>query len=125
MIENDSSELTIRSDSDIQLRNFEEGLLNFIDGFGLPTEDVFVSISERMDIFDKFGSAITKLNNDKRSHSFYISKFLGAVASGLFDAALNYLWDETVSELRKRIANYDLSYFFGTAPLTGEIGGKA
>ena len=30
---------------------------------------------------------------------------------GLFDAALNYLWDELVSELRRRVAGFDLAYF--------------
>ncbi|MEU5524667.1 hypothetical protein ABZ759_29390 [Streptomyces sp. NPDC047860] len=34
---------------------------------------------------------------------------------GLFDAALNYLWDETVIELRKRVIGYDLSYFYAVA----------
>jgi hypothetical protein len=45
----------------------------------------------------------------------YLSKFAAAVAAGLFDAALNYLWDETVFELRRRIAQYDLSYFYDNA----------
>ena len=45
----------------------------------------------------------------------YIAKFLAAVTNGLFDAALNYLWDETVSQLRKRIVQYDLAYFFDNA----------
>lgn len=30
----------------------------------------------------------------------------------MFDAALNYLWDETVAQLRYRIAQYDIQYFF-------------
>ena len=38
-----------------------------------------------------------------------------AVSAGLFDAALNYLWDETIGELRKRIVAYDLNYFFDQA----------
>lgn len=36
---------------------------------------------------------------------------IAAAAVGLFDASLNYLWDETVSELRRRVAGFDLSYF--------------
>jgi len=45
----------------------------------------------------------------------YLSKFALAVSAGLFDAALNYLWDETIGELRRRIVDYDLSYFFDLA----------
>ena len=33
---------------------------------------------------------------------------LAAVGAGLFDAALNYLWDETIAEFRRRVARYDL-----------------
>jgi hypothetical protein len=44
-----------------------------------------------------------------------MSKFMLAVSAGLFDAALNYLWDETIGELRKRIVAYDLNYFFDQA----------
>lgn len=32
--------------------------------------------------------------------------------SGLFDAALNYLWDETINEIRKPVIQYDVSYFY-------------
>lgn len=35
-----------------------------------------------------------------------------AVATGLFDAALNYLWDETIKQLRIRIINGDIEYFY-------------
>lgn len=31
---------------------------------------------------------------------------------------LNYLWDETVFQLRKRIANYDGGYFYDVAVKT-------
>ena len=45
----------------------------------------------------------------------YLSKFLAAVTAGLFDAALNYLWDETILQLRYRVAQYDIQYFFDVA----------
>jgi hypothetical protein len=38
-----------------------------------------------------------------------------AAAVSLFDAALNYLWDETVNELRRRVVGYDLAYFYDIA----------
>lgn len=47
----------------------------------------------------------------------YISKFLVA-AAGLFDAVLNYMWDETIFQLRKRIENYDIEYFYDVAVLS-------
>ena len=52
---------------------------------------------------------------EHRRGAVYMSKFMLAVSAGLFDAALNYLWDETIGELRKRIVAYDLNYFFDQA----------
>jgi hypothetical protein len=40
---------------------------------------------------------------------------IAAATVGLFDAALNYLWDELVSELRGRVVGFDLNYFFDIA----------
>jgi hypothetical protein len=40
---------------------------------------------------------------------------VAAATVGLFDAALNYLWDELVSALRSRVVGFDLAYFFDIA----------
>ena len=64
--------------------------------------------------------AITRLDLRERERSLYVSKMIAAAAVGLFDAALNYLWDETVSELRRRVAGYDLGYFFDIAVASPE-----
>jgi len=41
-----------------------------------------------------------------------ISKFVAACAVGLFDAALNFLWNETIRNLREKAARFDLEYFY-------------
>jgi hypothetical protein len=66
-------------------------------------------------VFQNSLKALSRLPEHKRETSIYISKFLAATASGLFDAALNYLWDETILELRNRVLQYDLSYFYDQA----------
>jgi hypothetical protein len=66
-------------------------------------------------VFNNVEDVLTLLDGNYRSKSVYVSKFIAAAASGLFDAALNYLWDETVFELRKRVVGYDLEYFFDLA----------
>ncbi len=38
-----------------------------------------------------------------------------AASVGLFDAALSYLWNETINELRARVAGFDVAYFFDLA----------
>lgn len=53
--------------------------------------------------------ALAALDDEQRARSAYIAKMIMAGSVGLFDAALNYLWDETVIELRKRVIGYDLA----------------
>lgn len=98
-----------------QLQQFEACLLVLLDDYGLPSRNIFVSIEERQVVFSNVGRVIERIDVEQRSRSAYFSKFVAAVASGLFDAALNYLWDETIAELRKRVAQYDLSYFYDNA----------
>jgi hypothetical protein len=113
--QNDSKELVERPNYDLQLRQFETGLLNFLSRYGLPTESIFVPIEERVNVFKNIESVLTKINEEQKESSVYVSKFTAATASGLFDAALNYLWDETILELRHRVTQYDLSFFYDNA----------
>ena len=55
---------------------------------------------------------LESLTEEQRSVAVYVSKFVAACAVGLFDAALNYLWNETIRNLREKVARFDLTYFF-------------
>ena len=100
------------SDYVMQLQSFEKGFLEVIQSYGLPSDNIFVSVPERAVVFRNVGVPLQQIDKDKRDESFYLTKFLAAVASGLFDAALNYLWDATIQEIRKRVIQYDVSYFY-------------
>ncbi len=106
---------TVTIDYRDDLQNFEKGLIGFIGQHGLPTTNVLVPVSERVRVFGNVEDVLALLDDNYKSSSIYVSKFIAAAASGLFDAALNYLWDETVHELRKRVVRYDLDYFFDLA----------
>lgn len=103
------------SDYSSQIKQFEDRLLNFIERYGLPTEQVLVQVSERLRVFRNVEDVVEKIDCEQRQRSIYVSKFIAAAAAGLFDAALNYLWDETIYELRRRVAQYDLAYFYDAA----------
>lgn len=112
------SELELRSGGNevsAGLERFEQVLLDRIEAAGLPVDGVLVDVMERQRVLDNLGSALYRLEIEDRGRSYYISKMIVAAAAGLFDAALNYLWDETISELRRRVAGYDLAYFFDVA----------
>nr|WKF61549.1 hypothetical protein HUO10_006080 [Paraburkholderia busanensis] len=98
-----------------ELQVFENNLMTFIGQHGLPTTNVLVPVAQRVKVFGNVEDVLQRLSVEHKIKSVYISKFIAAAASGLFDAALNYLWDETIFELRKRIVRYDLDYFFDIA----------
>ncbi|MFJ6141878.1 hypothetical protein [Kitasatospora sp. NPDC092286] len=97
------------------LRDFQDLILTRLDDLGLPTEDVLVALNHRLALLATTEHALAGLNDEQRARSAYIAKMIMAGSVGLFDAALNYLWDETVIELRKRVIGYDISYFYAVA----------
>jgi hypothetical protein len=100
-------------DQIVPLREFESGILKFLGDYGLPTEKIFVNVPERVKVFENLDSVINKIDDlSIIKDSFYLSKYLAATASGLFDAALNYLWDETILQIRRRVSKYDLEFFY-------------
>ena len=105
----DSNKLEIikTANYDVQLQEFEGGLISFLEQHDLPSVGIFVGVPERLNVFNSIDSIINKINPNEKQQSLYLSKFIAAVASGLFDAALNYLWDETILQIRKRVAQND------------------
>lgn len=95
--------------------SFEDAILDEAHRLGLPADKVVVTQRNRMLVLRNMGDVIEQLPSDRRGASMYLSKFMVAVGAGLLDAALNYLWDETIGELRRRIIDYDLQYFFDQA----------
>ncbi|MCE7060811.1 hypothetical protein [Dyadobacter sp. CY343] len=116
---NDKLRISQAKNYDIQLRDFENGLVNFLSQHNLPSDGIFVNVPERLNVFRNLDGVIEQINIKEKEQSLYLSKFIAAVASGLFDAALNYLWDETILQIRKRVVQYDLEYFYDNA-VTGE-----
>jgi hypothetical protein len=118
-MKNDVSTSIVSVDSSVtlneQLLEFETRLLSHFEMNGLPSANILAPVQQRARVFQNLSGVLERLSENDKQRAIYISKFLAAVASGLFDAALNYLWDETVLELRKRVAQYDLSYFFDNA----------
>jgi hypothetical protein len=103
------------SDVVSDLQRFQDTILAQLGAVGLPTDGVVVDLEERETLLSSLGGALRRLPEGDRGRSLYVSKMIVAGAVGLFDAALNYLWDETVNELRRRVIGYDLAYFYDIA----------
>lgn len=91
---------------------FTTRLTTYLGELGLPNDQVLVSVPERSRVISNLPEVITLISPEQRSTSIYISKFIAACGAGLFDAALNFVWDETVLNLRKKVAQFDLEYFY-------------
>jgi hypothetical protein len=97
------------------IQGFSAPLAGYLGSLGLPTENVLVDFGERRFVLQSLQHTIDVLPYEERAKAFYLSKFSVSVAVGLFDAALNFLWDETILALRRLAAAIDLSYFFDSA----------
>lgn len=120
--EPDSQIVEVEQTTDIEvlINSFEDSLIQFLERNNLPTENILAPIAQRQVVLGNFNGVITQIESDQQGQSIYLAKFAAAAANGLFDAALNYLWDETILELRNRVTQYDLSYFFDNAGLSIE-----
>lgn len=94
---------------------FNQPLANLLQHIGLPTDNILSPIEERRKVIYALESTIEILPIDERLKSTYLSKFTVAVSVGLFDGALNFLWDETIKSLRRLASNFDLQYFLVVA----------
>lgn len=87
-------------------------LNSYLSELGLPTENVLVDLPERRKIINNLPDVVNGIEATKRQNSLYLSKFIAACGAGLFDAALNFIWDETVVNLRLKVIRFDLEYFY-------------
>jgi hypothetical protein len=92
--------------------NFTAALTGYLNDLGLPTDKVLVDVPERQRIIANFPDVVAAVDPVRRQNSLYLSKFIAACGAGLFDAALNFMWDETVVNLRTKVARFDLQYFY-------------
>ena len=97
------------------LNQVSTSLSEYLSYLGLPTNSVLVDIDERRKVINNMQYIVPALNQCQRDNAMYISKFAAACVVGLFDSALNYLWDETIRNLRTKVVQFDLNYFYDTA----------
>lgn len=93
--------------------------ISYLQRFDLPTDNIIASTDERNIIASNLPLFLSALPAESKKDARYLSKFIGATAIGLFDAALNYVWNEVVLNLRKKAAIYGIDLFFDAA-----VGGK-
>lgn len=87
----------------------------YLAHLGLPTENIIASLPERKIIENNLPAFIESLPPEVKRDARYLSKFVAGAAIGLFDASLNYVWNEVVINLREKVVIYGLDMFFDAA----------
>lgn len=82
---------------------------------GLPHDNILADPAERSIIASNLPSYLQPLPAEVKRDARYLSKFVIGAGSGLFDYALNAIWNEVVIDLRKKAALYGLDIFFDAA----------
>jgi hypothetical protein len=88
---------------------------SFLTSLALPTENIIANPNERARIMAALPEFINSLPIEIRREARYLSKFIAGSAVGLFDSSLNYVWNEVVINLRKKVVIYGLDTFFDEA----------
>ncbi len=90
-------------------------LVDFLREVGLPSDNIMAEPSERAIIANNLPGYLQSLPAEVKRDARYLSKFVIGAGSGLFDYALNAIWNEVVIDLRKKAALYGLDIFFDAA----------
>lgn len=92
----------------------------YLQELGLPHEGIVAPDSERSMMSMILPQTIQQLSSQTKRDAVYLSKFVASSAIGLYDAALNYLWNEVVVSLREKVNIYGLDLFYDAA-VGGEL----
>lgn len=88
---------------------------SYLKHYGLPVDNIIATTEERALLASNLPAFFEMLSTDEKREARYLSKFVGAASVGLFDAALNYVWNEVVLNLRKKASLYGIDLFFDAA----------
>ena len=113
---NDNTITTMSQDNLSNTTSFESYLMEM----GLPYENILASDYERSMLQASLPMLLKSMPGDLKKNATYLSKFVAASAIGLYDAALNYLWNEVIVSLREKVKLYGLDLFFDVA-VGGEL----
>lgn len=90
-------------------------LVGLLKEFGLPHENVVADLEQRSIIIDNLPRYLDSLPAEVKRDARYLSKFVIGAGAGLFDYALNAIWNEVVIDLRKKAIMYGLDIFYDAA----------
>lgn len=94
-------------------------ITEFLTNLGLPSDNIIATNKERAIINHTLPDYISQLPEELKKDARYLSKFVVGAGFGLFDYALNSIWNEVTLALRNKAITYGLDIFFDAS-----VGGK-
>lgn len=94
-------------------------ITEFLTNLGLPSDNIIATNKERAIINQTLPDYISQLPTELKKDARYLSKFVVGAGFGLFDYALNSIWNEVTLALRNKAITYGLDIFFDAS-----VGGK-
>ena len=86
-----------------------------LNNLGLPSENIIASVDERENIMKMLPQLMNSIPESQKRGATYLSRFVAGAVIGLFDASLNYVWNEVVISLRQKIIYFGIDTFFDNA----------
>jgi hypothetical protein len=86
-----------------------------LDMLGLPSEGVIADANDRQIMSENLPKYIMTLDQRTKQDARYLSKFVVGAGFGLFDYALNAIWNEVAETLKKKAISYGVEIFFDCA----------
>lgn len=111
MEEYNNEVIIVNQNSTPETETFKE----YLEFLNLPTENIIAETSDRKAIIKILPDLLLDIPAEQKRNANYLSKFVTASTIGLFDAALNYLWNEVIINLREKIVFYGLETFYDNA----------
>ena len=93
------------SESNALAQKFED-FESFLTSRNLPVDGIIAGPEERFRVMNAIPDFVDSLPIEVRKDARYLSKFIAGAAVGLFDASLNFVWNEVVVNLRKKAVAY-------------------
>ncbi|RPE13148.1 hypothetical protein EGT74_06350 [Chitinophaga lutea] len=90
-------------------------ITDFLNEMGLPSDNIIAPLDQREKIGKNLPDLIYNLPAEVKTGARYLSKVVVGAGFGLFDYALNSIWNEVVLALRKIAITYGLDIFFDKA----------
>lgn len=90
-------------------------ITEFLKDLGLPSDNIIADNGERQVIGTNLPQIIYDIPTEVKSDARYLSKFVIGAGFGLFDYALNSIWNEVTIALRNKAISYGLDIFYDAA----------